>query len=141
MSVLIVEDDTVARRIIETVLRRSRYETLSATNGREALELLDRMPGIRVVVTDLMMPEMDGFDLLERLQARRRGDLGLVVCSMLADNPRIQRAAMKYGCWGFLSKPIDAPALLDAVRGALHYRQRKQVVMRRRRQRDLLGAA
>ena len=66
-NVLVVEDDKNLRKLITTCLKRENYQTYEATNGMEALEILDKNY-IDLVVTDIMMPEMDGYELTRELR-------------------------------------------------------------------------
>jgi len=64
MSILIVEDNPVSMKILELNIKKHGYSTISAKNGREALECLGRHLDIQLVLTDIMMPEMDGLEML-----------------------------------------------------------------------------
>ena len=65
--ILVVEDDQALNNLICRVLNKNGYETASATDGEEALALLDQMY-IDLIITDLMMPNMDGYDLTKALR-------------------------------------------------------------------------
>lgn len=65
--ILVVEDDQALNKLICRVLNKNGYETASATDGEEALALLDQMY-IDLIITDLMMPNMDGYDLTKALR-------------------------------------------------------------------------
>ena len=67
--ILVVDDEEEMRKAIEATLHRKGYATVSARNGREALERIDH-GGLRLVVTDVRMPEMDGMSVLR--EARKR---------------------------------------------------------------------
>ncbi len=79
-TVLIVEDDAAARRVLRQELKKGGWRVIEAANGRIALEQLAQHPP-DLILLDLMMPEMDGFEFLEELRKRdggpahpRRGD-------------------------------------------------------------------
>ena len=65
--ILVVEDDRGARRLTEDVLLDAGYEPITASNGLEALDIMERKH-IDLMVLDVMMPEMDGFELLQQLR-------------------------------------------------------------------------
>ena len=66
-SILIVDDDRKTVELVEEMLRASGYKTLSAPNGREALTLLASTP-VSALLLDLLMPEMNGFEVIEHMQ-------------------------------------------------------------------------
>jgi CheY-like chemotaxis protein len=70
--VMVVEDDAMAREVVENMLRRAGYTAVCAGNGRLALERLEAEEAPSAILVDLMMPEMDGFELVERLRADAR---------------------------------------------------------------------
>jgi len=65
-NVLVVDDSPSNRQMLKTCLNRAGYETVSADNGRKGLTLARRMPD--VILLDVMMPEMDGIEMCQRLQ-------------------------------------------------------------------------
>ena len=66
-NILVVEDDKNLRKLITTCLMKNHYNTYEAINGEEALEVLDRNY-IDLIVSDVMMPQMDGFELIKELR-------------------------------------------------------------------------
>ena len=112
--VLIVEDDPDAREMIRELLTDRGYDTEEAENGREALEKLhERRP--KVVLLDVMMPDMDGWEFCD---AKRRdptvSDVPVVVMSGYHRGEVVARAI---GAQAFLRKPIAVSDLLRAVEG------------------------
>ncbi|MGH7181068.1 MAG: response regulator, partial [Nitrospiraceae bacterium] len=83
-NVLLVEDDKLVRTLLQTTLEGEGYEVAVAINGREALALYEQKPA-DVVITDIAMPEMSGFDLIVEL-TRRRADVKVIAISGLAEN-------------------------------------------------------
>lgn len=117
-TILLAEDDPLVRDLAEDVLRQGGYQVLSAGRGDEALALSDQHGGtIDLLVSDLIMPDMSGRDLAERLVARRPG-LRVVLASGYADGDVLQRAASELR-GALLPKPFTPAALLRAVRDAL----------------------
>jgi len=119
-SLLIVDDDAAQRRYIASVLKASGYATREAPNGAAALALLSEPRGraeTGLVLLDLNMPEMDGFEVLTRL----RGADNPVPVVVLTSDGSVARAvdAMRAGACDFLVKPV-APERLDvSIRNAL----------------------
>src|SRR5262249_41922022 len=93
--------------------------TLAASSGKEALDLL-RRPEVRVLVTDLMMPQMDGQELLKAARAMRP-DVEVVLMTAYA-TVETAVAAMKDGAYDFITKPLKRHALVKAVQKALEKR-------------------
>jgi CheY-like chemotaxis protein len=91
MKILVVDDDPVCRTVLVTALRMDRHEVMEAENGRRALEVLAVRPcTIDLLITDLMMPEMDGLALLRHLRSSPELEgVRVIVCSA---NVKIQGA-------------------------------------------------
>lgn len=119
MSILIVDDNELSAKIIEVNLRKKRLETLYASNGKEALEILEARGDVQMVIADIVMPEMDGLELLERIRCSADfSDMPVVLCSSAADEDNVRRAA-QLGCRHYLVKPVQPTLLLDKVLGIL----------------------
>jgi CheY-like chemotaxis protein len=109
--ILIVEDDGEVRQMVETVLRMDGYDTMSATNGQEALERMRRKRPCAVLL-DLMMPTMDGWQFRRRqLKEPTIADVPVVCMTGTADPERVT-AELGVPC---LKKPLDVNALLAEV--------------------------
>jgi two-component system cell cycle sensor histidine kinase/response regulator CckA len=104
--VLVVEDDPLSRFAIRHCLGNE-FEVLEAGTGNEALALLDRTP-VGLVVTDLVMPGMDGVSLTRAI--RERGDIKVVWCTAY-DREEFRRAARELRVDGYLEKPLDLDQL------------------------------
>jgi two-component system cell cycle sensor histidine kinase/response regulator CckA len=113
-TVLLVEDEESVRRFTERVLSRGGYTVLAAAEGAEAMALSRQHPGvIHVLVTDLMMPRMNGSDLARRLMAERPGIRVLFISGYDRDATRTQ-APLEPGT-DFIEKPFSPEALLDRI--------------------------
>jgi sigma-B regulation protein RsbU (phosphoserine phosphatase) len=110
--VLIVDDEPFNIDYVEQELEDLGYETSSAENGREALDKVAKDPP-DVILLDILMPEMDGFQVLERLKADGTlRTIPVIVVSALSDMKSIVRA-VSLGAEDYLAKPFD-PVLLKA---------------------------
>ena len=108
LKALLVEDYLSMRKAITKVLSSLNMEIVEACNGVEAIQMLDR-ERVDIVFTDLVMPEMDGFELCEEI--RRRPDirhLPIVVISTHRDAPYVLQA-LQSGADDYLTKPFTAP--------------------------------
>jgi CheY-like chemotaxis protein len=116
-SVLVVDDDPNIRRMIVAALRRDGYSFYEAPNGRDALDLMrDQHPD--VVVLDLMMPVLSGWDVLrERQQDPDLSRIPVIVVSANRD-PDVA-VAVNAGICAFLPKPFDIGALSALVKSCM----------------------
>jgi CheY-like chemotaxis protein len=113
--VLLVEDAPFLRYAFGRLLRLHGYEVMEANDGCEALESIAHFRP-QLVVTDLMMPVMDGVELIRRLRANpETADLPIVAITADATSQAEARARAA-GAVDFITKPIDLPALLDRLR-------------------------
>jgi CheY-like chemotaxis protein len=108
-TVLVVDDDGDIREGISAALADAGYAVAEAADGAEALAVLDRIGRPSLILLDLMMPVMDGYDFLRALADR--GDLrGVPVCVMTAS-----RGDAPPGATQMLRKPFGLDALLGVV--------------------------
>jgi CheY-like chemotaxis protein len=108
-TVLVVDDDEAVRAAIAETLDIDGYAVLTAANGEEALHVLGGAPRPCVVVVDLVMPRVDGWELTDALAELR--DV-IVVCITAG------RHTPPASCHALLRKPFDGHALVATVRGA-----------------------
>ncbi|KFA92484.1 sigma-54-dependent transcriptional regulator [Archangium violaceum] len=115
-TVLVVDDDRANLDSVSRIFQREGLETLAASNGTEALELL-RRPEVSVMVTDLMMPGMDGQELLKASRTIRP-DVEVVLMTAYG-TVETAVAAMKDGAYDFITKPLKRHSLVKSVQKAL----------------------
>ena len=108
LKALLVEDFETMRNAVRRILESINMEVCEAANGLAALEVLERQP-VDVVFTDLVMPEMDGFELCEEIR-RRPGlrHLPIIVISTHRDAQYVIQA-LRGGADDYLTKPFTAP--------------------------------
>ena len=113
-TILIVEDEATNRRALAAMLKLEGYQTLEAYSGQQALRLLEKeLPDL--ILLDLMMPEMDGYDVFRTLKSNARTqDIPVLVISALASTWDVERAAQA-GLENFLTKPFDPEELFSRV--------------------------
>ncbi|MDA8164506.1 MAG: response regulator [Desulfobacteraceae bacterium] len=118
LEILIVEDSATQAERLDYTLTHRDFATLRAKNGREALEMLDEhRPDI--VISDIMMPEMDGFTLCRRIkESEKTGGLPVILLTALSD-PEDVLKGLESGADGFVTKPYDETYLLERVRRVL----------------------
>jgi HAMP domain-containing protein/signal transduction histidine kinase/DNA-binding response OmpR family regulator len=119
-TVLLVDDDARNIFALSSVLERRGMKVLAATTGSEALELLDSTPDLAIVLMDIMMPEMDGYQTIAKIRenpARRRLPIvALTAKAMKGDREKCLEA----GATDYLAKPVNTDQLLAALRMWLH---------------------
>ena len=111
-AILVVDDDRISRRILVHLLEQAGHQVRAAENGSTALDLLSVAPA-DVVLLDIVMPEIDGFDVLERIKstpALRR--VRVVMISGVDDEASVVRC-IEMGADDFLPKPFD-PVIMRA---------------------------
>jgi two-component system, sensor histidine kinase and response regulator len=114
--ILIVEDSATQREILRHTLQTDGYEVVAAVDGADAWA---RLPGIAptLVVTDILMPKMDGYGLCREIKADSRfAAIPVVLLTSLSD-PKDVVAALECGADGFIGKPFTDDYLLSRVRG------------------------
>jgi CheY-like chemotaxis protein len=111
LRVLVVEDNPVNRRVAELLLRRHGVEVLCATNGREALTMLEAQE-VDLVLMDCQMPEMDGFEATRALRQRERASRRLPIIALTASAfPEERQQCLDSGMDDLLLKPLDVRQL------------------------------
>ena len=102
--ILIVEDDSTVRESLRLLFKKKGYEILLASNGKEALHLF-RREVVDLVITDVVMPKMDGIELLEAVKSLRPETEVIVISAQGTIEKAVQ--AMKLGAFDFIEKPIN----------------------------------
>jgi CheY-like chemotaxis protein len=116
---MVVEDVPGIRELLELTLRFSSYEVISAADGQEAL---DKLQGSHpaLIVTDILMPHMDGFSLIYHLRKdQKTRDIPVVFLSATYVSPEDKDFATTLGATCFIEKPIDMESFLATIDGLL----------------------
>ena len=116
MKILVVDDDKEIVQLLEIYVRNEGYEPVSAYNGKDALTKLNTTPDIGLVILDLMMPEMDGMEVIKRI--RKDSSIPILVLSAkTADMDRIQ--GLITGADDYVTKPFNPLEVMARVRSLL----------------------
>ncbi len=120
--ILVVDDDKHTRMLIKAILENASYTVTTANNGREALDVLDQTH-IDLVVLDIMMPKMDGYEFTKTLrQANSTLPILMVTAKIL---PADEKQGFLVGTDDYITKPIDEDKLLFRIKALL---RRAQIV-------------
>jgi CheY-like chemotaxis protein/signal transduction histidine kinase len=119
-TALLVDDDARNIFALSSVLERRGMRVLTATTGNEAIQLIESHDDIAIVLMDIMMPEMDGYQTMEEIRKnanfRRLPIIALTAKAMKGDREKCLDA----GASDYLAKPVDTEQLLSALRSWLH---------------------
>ncbi|MBC7769158.1 MAG: response regulator, partial [Phycisphaerales bacterium] len=117
---LLVDDDARNIFALSSLLERRGMKVLTATTGREAIEMVETNPEISLVLMDIMMPEMDGYQTMQKIREnpahRRLPMIALTAKAMKGDREKCLEA----GASDYLAKPVNTEQLLSALRMWLH---------------------
>jgi len=113
-TALLVEDNPALLDMLAKTLERAGFTVVTAVHGVDALAQL-RALSVDIVVTDILMPELDGFELIRTLQAKWP-ELPIVAMSGIADTPNFRNLALKFGAKAALSKPVNRAHLVEVMR-------------------------
>jgi CheY-like chemotaxis protein len=119
-TVLLVDDDARNIFALSSLLERRGMKVLTATTGREAIELVNKTPELALVLMDIMMPEMDGYQTMQHIREnpahRRLPIIALTAKAMKGDREKCLEA----GASDYLAKPVNTEQLMSALRMWLH---------------------
>ncbi|MEP6782169.1 MAG: response regulator [Acidobacteriota bacterium] len=113
-TILVAEDDADLRGVLTTSLTRNGHRVLPVRDGAEALAAIEREP-IDLLVLDLVMPNIDGFEVLARLKHIKKGENIPVIVVSGTDRSMTELQALRLGANVYLTKPIEAAALTEEV--------------------------
>jgi two-component system chemotaxis response regulator CheY len=115
-QVLVVDDSATMREIVASFLSNNGFEVAVATDGRDGLAQLSQNPGIRLVLSDINMPNMDGLTMAEKI----RSDMGntdvRIVMLTTEDNAAMRARGKAIGVTGWIVKPFKGETLLGPLR-------------------------
>ncbi|HEX8769280.1 MAG TPA: response regulator [Acidimicrobiales bacterium] len=136
-TAMVVDDAPDIRRLLDLVLSMAGHTVVEAAGGIEAVGMLRDGPLPDVVILDVQMPDLDGWDTLERLRAdAHTAGVPVILCTvrgMVGDNLR----GWSLGCDGFVTKPLDLRDLVAQVERVLALDHGQRVALRKTRVREL----
>ncbi len=138
-QVLIVDDQADNLLILEDVLSEH-YDVHPATNGKEALSFLDKGGRVDLILLDVMMPELDGFEVCRRLKSSETTRSIPVMFLTSLDRPEDEELGFALGAEDFIHKPVSPPVVLARVRTHLALSRATRALQRRNADLELLVA-
>lgn len=130
-TALVIEDSQIQATYLAGLLREAGYRVLAANDGESGLALLDEEP-VALVISDILMPGMDGYEVCRRIKARTDGAALPVVLLTRLDDPTDIIRGLECGADHFITKPFTAADLLQEIATLLenwHHRDAKQIRM------------
>ncbi|MGD1101888.1 MAG: response regulator transcription factor [Terriglobia bacterium] len=127
MKILVAEDNAVTATLMTGILTRHGYTVVLARNGSEALRLLGSDPDIQGVITDIMMPESSGLDLLRALREHEAWRNLPTIVTTVRDDRETVAQAVSLGCKEYILKPVRPARLIERVTKV--FRQEKVILM------------
>lgn len=113
-KILIIDDDNKNIFALTATLRSRKFETLSAISAKDGISLMDKDPGIGIVLMDMMMPEMDGYEAIREIRNGKHPQMPVVAVTaqaMLGDREKCLEAGADH----YISKPVNVDELLTVL--------------------------
>ena len=119
--ILVAEDSDVYARLIETVLTKAGFEVVRVSDGLQAYDAIVRGPAPALLITDILMPALSGFELLAKLNEEGRMVPTVVLTSKQGEESVLR--GLNYGALDYIGKPFSPSELLARIRLALKAKQ------------------
>lgn len=117
-NILVIDDVSSNLLLLQSILEADGYQVIPVDNGKEALEVLEGTNNIRLILLDIMMPELNGYEFLDRKNEILGQEIPVIIVSAKTDTDSIQRAIDK-GAYDYISKPFNARNIINKIRSAL----------------------
>lgn len=116
VSLLVADDDDLLRNLVKEVLEDEGYQVYAAADGQETVDIFWEHPEIALVILDIMMPKMDGIEVLQEI--RKRTDIPVLMLTALGDSSS-ELSCLRNGASDFVSKPFHYDILVERVKNLL----------------------
>jgi len=115
MKILLVDDDSFTLKLISSVLEKNGYKITSALSAKVALQILSKDSDFNLIISDIMMPHIDGFAFLRQLRSEKRlSRIPVILCTSLGDQVSIVKG-IELGIADYMVKPIWESVLISKV--------------------------
>ena len=115
-QILVVDDSNTMREIVSTFLKQNGFEVAMANDGRDGLRQLELDPAIKLVVSDINMPNMDGLTMAEKIRTELGNSAVRIVMLTTEDNAAMRVRGKEIGITGWIVKPFRGEAVLGPFR-------------------------
>jgi len=115
-NILVVDDSGTNLFLLQRLLEDEGYQVIALDNAREALDYLIRKNDIQLILLDIMMPGIDGFEFMEKLSAESSLKKIPVVMVTAKNDRASQKKALSMGAVGYMTKPLDLNKLRNLIR-------------------------
>jgi HAMP domain-containing protein/signal transduction histidine kinase/DNA-binding response OmpR family regulator len=119
-KVLVVDDDIRNIFALNSLLERHNMQVITATNGQEAINLVENTPDLSLVLMDVMMPEMDGYETMRRIRSKQQFRLLPIIALTAKAMKGDREKCLEAGASDYVAKPVNTDQLLSLVRMWLH---------------------
>jgi diguanylate cyclase (GGDEF)-like protein len=127
-GILIIDDDINLRKTLTVILRNNGYETVAAGSGAEGLDLFEQNP-VNLVFIDLMLPDIPGMTVLERIKTVRPSTAAIILTGNASQESAIE--ATNRGAFSYLLKPYEIDTLMLHAKRAIEKQQSEEEIIRR----------
>ena len=115
-QILVVDDSSTMREIVSTFLKQNGFDVAIANDGRDGLRQLELDPAIKLVVSDINMPNMDGLTMAEKIRTDLNNTAVRIVMLTTEDNAGMRSRGKEIGITGWIVKPFRGDAVLGPFR-------------------------
>lgn len=126
VNLLVADDDDLLRDLVKEVLEEEGYQVYTARDGQEAVDIFWNTSDIALVILDIMMPKMDGMEVLDEI--RERTDVPILMLTALGDSSS-ELACLRHGASDFVSKPFHYDILVERVKNLLRLTKAQNLEM------------
>jgi CheY-like chemotaxis protein len=119
-KVLVVDDDARNIFALSSVLERRKMQVVSASNGRDAIELIEKTADLSLVLMDIMMPEMDGYETMRQIRTRQQFRMLPIIALTAKAMKGDREKCLEAGASDYIAKPVNNDQLLSILRLWLH---------------------
>jgi len=136
--ILLAEDNPVSRKILENYLQKAGYEVVSVENGRKAMELLKKKH-FPILLTDWMMPEMDGLELCKAIRRDITNDYVFIIILTVKDSKDDLVSGLEAGADDYLTKPINNAELIARIKTGIRILELEQSLKKANEEIEILS--
>jgi two-component system chemotaxis response regulator CheY len=115
-QVLVVDDSSTVRHELVSFLKANNISTAEAIDGRDGLSKLGGDPAIKLVISDVNMPNMDGLTMVEKIRSDLRNASVNIIMLTTENSPSMKERGKAAGIKGWIVKPFNGPAVIESLR-------------------------